>query len=136
MSAVVVNDQVDGQMVGHSPVNGLEEGEELLMAVPTLALRQHFARGHLQGGQQGCRTVTDIVMDDAFHSAQSQWQRCLSSLQCLDLCLLIYAEHDGVVQWIQVQTHNVLHLIHKGGSAETLKWRWRWGCTFNDWNHQ
>ena len=26
----------------------------------------------------------------------------LGSLQCLDLCLLIYTEHDGVIRWIQI----------------------------------
>ena len=29
--AGIIHHQMDGQMVGHSPVNGLEEGEEILM---------------------------------------------------------------------------------------------------------
>ena len=39
---------------------------------------------------------------NAFHSAQSQRQHRLGSLQCLDLCLLIYTEHDGVIRWFQI----------------------------------
>ena len=35
-------------MVGYSPVNVLQEGEELLVLVPLLALRQHFAGGRMQ----------------------------------------------------------------------------------------
>ena len=51
----------------------------------------------------------------------SQRQHRLRSLQCLDLRLLIYAEHDRMIRWIQVQTHNVLHLIHKEGIVGNLE---------------
>ena len=56
-------------------------------------------------------------MGHFFHIAQSQRQHGLGSLQCLDFGLLIYAEHHGVTRRSQVQTYNVMHLIH---------WNQRW----------
>ena len=52
-------------------------------------------------------------MIHSFHIAQSQRQHGSGSLQCLDLGLLIYAEHYGVIRRSQVQIYNVMHLIHK-----------------------
>jgi len=40
----------------------LEEGEELLVAVPVVAGVGHPAGGHLQGGEQGGGAVTDVVV--------------------------------------------------------------------------
>ena len=88
MSAVVINNEMNIQMVGYSPVNLLEEGEEFLVAVAVLALRQHFPRSYIQDSKQRCGAVTDIIMDHTFHSAQSQRYHGLGSLQCLELCLL------------------------------------------------
>ena len=91
------------------------------MAGAVLALRQDFPGDTIQDSKQGCRAVTDSIMSHPFHSAQSQRQHRLGSLQCLDLCLLVHAEHDGVIRWIQVRTHNVLHLIHKEGIVGDLE---------------
>ena len=60
-------------------------------------------------------------MGHAFHIAQSQWQHGLGSLQCLDLRLLIYPEHHGVTRRSQVQTYNVMHLIHKERIVRNLE---------------
>jgi len=65
-----------------------------------LALGQHFAGRYIQDGKQGCRAVTNIIMGHTFHMAQSQGYHGLDSLQCLDLHLLIYTEHDNMVWWI------------------------------------
>ena len=42
--------------------------------------------------------MTVIIMGYSFHIAQSQRQHGSGSLQCLDLRLLIYAEHHGVIR--------------------------------------
>ena len=80
MGAVVINHQMNIQVVRDTPVNMLEQGEEFLMAVPTLALRQHFPDGYIQSSKQCCRAVTDRVMGDAFPITRSQRQHRLGSL--------------------------------------------------------
>ena len=99
MGAVVINHQMNVQIVRHTPVNMLEQGEEFLMAVPTLALRQHFPGGYIQSSKQCCRTIMNSVVGNAFPITQSQRQHRLGSLHCLDLRLLIYTEHAGVIWW-------------------------------------
>ena len=80
----------------------LEEGKEFLVAVAAFALRQHFPGGTIQGGKQRCGAVTNRVMGHTFHSAQAQRQHRLGPLQCLDFCLLVYAEHDDMIRRPQV----------------------------------
>ena len=89
MGAIVINDQMGIQVVRHSPVNLLEEGEKLLVTVATLALGQHFARGYIQGSKQRCGAVMNVVRGHTFHTAQLQRQRWLGFLQSLDLHLLV-----------------------------------------------
>ena len=91
-----------------------------MAAVAALALRQYFSRGAILGSKQGCRAITDIVMGHTFHINKSQRQHGLDLLQCLNLCLLVHAEHDGVIRRSQVWTHTVLHLIHKTGIVGDL----------------
>ena len=66
MGAVIVDDEVDIEVRGHVGVDVLEEAEELLMTVPSLALGEHLASGHVEGGEEGGGAVTDVAMRDAF----------------------------------------------------------------------
>ena len=44
MGAVIVHDEVDIEVRGHVGVDVLQEAEELLMTVPSLALGEHLGR--------------------------------------------------------------------------------------------
>ncbi len=43
-------------------VDLLQELEELLMPVLAIAAADHFARGHIERGEQAGRAVADVVM--------------------------------------------------------------------------
>ena len=62
VGAVVVQYQVDLQPVGHFAVDGVEELDELGVAVPGKALADHCAGEHVQGGEQGRGAVAFVVM--------------------------------------------------------------------------
>src|SRR5204863_447151 len=59
---VVVADQVQVQLGGGVLVDGLEEPQELLMAVPPLVLADDLAGGDVQGGEQAGGAVPDVVV--------------------------------------------------------------------------
>ena len=71
MGAVIVHDEVDIEVRGHVGVDVLQEAEELLMTVPSLALGEHLAGGHVEGGEEGGGPVTDVAMRDAFDVSPS-----------------------------------------------------------------
>lgn len=58
MGSVVVDDDVDSLFRGHSGVNGIEEADELLMAMTLHALADHPAFEHVEGGKQGGDAMT------------------------------------------------------------------------------
>ena len=52
-------------------------------------------------------------MGDALHAAQAHGQSWLSSIQRLDLCLLIDAEHHRPVRRVQVRADDVPYLLNE-----------------------
>lgn len=120
MGAVVIDDQVQLQILGHLLVDAPQKAEELLMAMPWLALGDHRTGGHIEGSKQGGSAVADVVMGHALHVAQAHRQQWLGAIQSLDLRFLVNAEHDSVLGRIQVQADDVAHLLHKEGIGGEL----------------
>jgi hypothetical protein len=58
---VVVDDDVDGLLAGHSGVDDIEETDELLMAMTVHALADHTAFENVEGGKQVllCNATSD-----------------------------------------------------------------------------
>jgi hypothetical protein len=83
----------------------LQKTEELLVPVARSSLGEHPAVGDVEGGKQGCRTVSHIVMGDPFDIAQTQRQYRLAAFACLDLRFLVDAQHNGMIRRIEVEPH-------------------------------
>ncbi len=81
------------------------------MLLTALALRQHRAGGHIQGGEQGRGAVTHVIEGHPLDITQSHRQYRLGALQRLDLTLLIHAQHDGMVGRVEVELDNVAYLL-------------------------
>lgn len=89
------------------------EPQELLVAMPGLALGDHLAGGDIQRSKQGGGAVADVVMGDVLHVAQAHRQQRLGAVQCLDLRLLVNAEHHRLVGRVQLQAHDACDLLDK-----------------------
>ena len=74
MCGVIVHDQVNVQILGDIGVEIPQEAQELLVAVPHLALREHLPRGYVQRGEEGGRAVATVVMCDALDVSQTTGQ--------------------------------------------------------------
>ena len=123
MGAVIVDDEVDIEVPGHVGVDVLQEAQKLLMTMPRLALGEHLAGGHVEGGEEGGGAVTDVAMRDAFDVSEPKGQQRLGSLQRLGLALLIDAEHHRVVGWVEVESDDIVDLLDEeriGGELEVL----------------
>ena len=59
------------------------------MAVARFALGQHRSGGDVESGKQGRGAVSDIVVGDSFHIAESHGQNRLGAIQSLNLRLLV-----------------------------------------------
>ncbi len=83
--------------------------------------RDDLAVSHIERREQRDRAVMNVVVSDAFNIAQPHRQHGLRVLQCLDLALLIDAQHQRVIGWIQLQTGDIAHLLDEGWIVRQLE---------------
>ena len=121
MGGVIVDDQVQIEFRGHAGIEVVQEGEELLMAMARFALGDDLAGAGLEGGEQSRGAMPVVIVGLAFEVAQAHRQDRLGALQRLNLALFVHAEHQRLVRWIQIQSHNIAHLLHEERIARELE---------------
>src|ERR1700679_3940571 len=92
-------------------LDGIEELPEFRAAMPAMAFADDLSGFHIEGGEQGCRPVTRIVVSTPFQLSRSHWEQRLRAVQSLDLRLLVHAEHKSAVRRVQIQPHDIAHLL-------------------------
>ena len=110
VGAVVVEDGVDQLAGRHRRLDGVEEAQELLVAVPLHAAAQHRAVEHVQRGEQRGRAVALVVVGRGRRPALLHRQPGLGALEGLDLGFLVDREHDRVRRRVHVEPDHVAQL--------------------------
>jgi len=67
--------------------------------------------GGVQGGEQVRGAVADVVVGALLAAVEVDRQQRLGPVQCLDLGLLVDAEHDRPDGWVQVQADDIDDLV-------------------------
>ena len=75
----------------------------------------HFARGHVQRGEEIDRAMPQIVVRPSFGMADVHGQDRLCALEGLDLGFFVDREHDGIVRRMHVQPDHIANLRHQLG---------------------
>ena len=102
-----------GVLVDAVVVDPSQKAGGLQVPVPGLPLSDHRTGGHIQRGKQGNGDVSVAVVGDTLNVAQSHGQQRLRPVKSLNLHLLVYAEHESVLGWIEIQADDVANLLHK-----------------------
>lgn len=102
-------------LLGDVGVDQVEELDELLLAVPAVALADDLPGGPVQGREQRSRAVAGIVVGVPFRLARLQRQQRLGAVQRLDLGFLVHAQDEGTLRRAQVQADPVADLFHEPG---------------------
>ena len=71
--------------------------------------------------------MADIVVGDAFQITQPHGQHRLRPAEGLNLRFLVHGQHHGVIRRVQIEAHDVAHLLHEEGIGGELKALLRWG---------
>ena len=111
VSAVVVHHQellrflrrLDQEFPGEIPLH--------FVAMPFEALSYHSSLQDFQRREQSGRPIALVVMRHGAATTLLDGQTWLRAVQRLDLALFIYAQHDRLLGWIQVQTHHIRQLL-------------------------
>ena len=78
-----------------------------------LAFPNHLTRGHVQGREKRSGPVADVIVGLLLGETGPQGKHRPSVVQRLDLALLVHAQHYGVLGRVQIQTHNIAHLLYE-----------------------
>ncbi len=104
---VVVHHQMQAYLSGELLVEAAQKLQELLVAMPLIALSDHPSLQDLQSGEQRGRSVAFVVMRHGSAASLFHGQARLRAIQRLDLALFIHAEHDGLLRRIEIEAHHL-----------------------------
>jgi hypothetical protein len=108
---VVVEDGVDLLPAGTARLDGVEEADELLVAVPLHVAADDGAVEHVQRGEQRGGAVPLVVVGHRAGAALLHRQAGLGAVERLDLALLVDREHDGVRRRVDIEPDHVAQLL-------------------------
>jgi hypothetical protein len=121
VSGIVVDDGLH-QLAGRDRcLDGVEEADELLMAVALHAAADDAAVQHIECREQGGDAVADIVVRHGAAAPALERQARLGPVERLDLALFINRQHQGVRRRIDVEADDVSPLLGEvrvGGQLE------------------
>jgi len=76
-----------------------------------------MAVGDIQGGEQRRRAMAKRTVRHPFDIGQAKRQDRLGPFQCLDLALLIDAQHQCLVRRVEVEPDDVTDLLDNAAAA-------------------
>src|SRR5262249_52595834 len=114
VGGVVVDDDVDDLARRHLCLDGVEEADELLMAVALHTAADDLALEHVESGEERRRAVADVVVRHGFEASLLHRQARLGAVERLYLALLIDRQHDGVSWRIDVEADDLAELVGEG----------------------
>jgi hypothetical protein len=111
----IVNNEVKlaFSLIGELVVYTFQKGQEFLVAVALVASAQNSPSGCIVSGKQRKSPVTHIIVGLTLGQTRTQWQNGLAALQGLSLALLIDTKHNRFLGRIEIESHNIAHLLHK-----------------------
>src|SRR3970282_62231 len=107
VSSIVVHDQMQVDIGGGLGVYPVEESNELLMPMTRHAIADHFAVEHTESREQGGCAVALVIVCHRAAAALFERKTRLSSVESLDLALLVNREYQGLVRRLQIPNDNV-----------------------------
>src|ERR1019366_243343 len=105
----------------HVLFDGIEKSAELARAMTTMQLSQHAAAGHVESSEQNGGAVALVIVAAAFDLSGAHGQQRRGALQCLNLALLVHAQHQGTVGRMEVEADDVANFVDKQRVAAQLE---------------
>src|ERR1039457_4676977 len=96
VGGIVVEDDVDGLLGRNRFLDGVEEADELLVAMALHTPADHLTFEHVKGSKQRGGTVTLVVMGHGACAALLHRQAWLGTVQRLGLALLLAGQNHGL----------------------------------------
>src|SRR5208337_4212197 len=100
---IVIDDQMEIEMSGHSAVDLPQEPDEFFGAMARQTFADDGAGLHIERGEQRCCAVALVVVCHCGRTAPLHRQARLRAVERLDLAFLVDAEHQRLVRRVHVE---------------------------------
>src|SRR5215475_12012972 len=110
VGGIIVDDDMDGFLLGHPGLDDVQEADELLMAVALHALADDLALEDIESREQRGRAMTLVIMGHGAGASRLHRQARLGAIKGLDLALLIDRQDNGVVGRVDIEADDVMQL--------------------------
>lgn len=121
VGSIVVEDDMHGLARRNLCVDGIEEADELLMAMALHVPADDGAVEHIKGGEQGGCAVALVIVRHGAEPPLFHRQAGLGAVERLDLALLVNRQHDGVGRRIDIEADDVAQLVDEFGIVGELE---------------
>ena len=111
VGGVVVDDRMDQLAGRYLGLDGVEESDELLMAMALHVAADDVAFEDIEGGEQGCGAVAFVVVGHGAGASLLHGQSRLGAVEGLNLALLVDREDDGMSGRVDIEADNVPELV-------------------------
>lgn len=123
VGGIVVGDGMDRLSPRDLRLDGIEEANELLVAMTLHVAADYGSVEDIEGGEQCRRAVALVVVGHRSGASRLHGQARLATVERLDLALLVDREDDSLGGWIDVEADDVAQLGDEprvGGQLELL----------------
>ena len=121
MGGIVIDDRVDDFAGGDFAVYGIEEADELLMGMLLHAAANNGAVQDIKGSKERGRAVAFVVVGHGAGLPGLERQTRLSTIQSLDLGLLIDGKDQSVGRRVHVEADDILDFFGERGIIGSLE---------------
>lgn len=115
MRPIVVQNQMNLQINRNSHLYSVQKLSKFKGAMSPMALPDDLSRFHVEGGEERTGSMACVIMRSPLHPAWPHGQKWLRSVKRLNQRLLVHAQHQSSIRRVQIQPHNVSHLLDKKG---------------------
>jgi hypothetical protein len=102
VSRIIVYDQMEVEALGYITVHLPQKLQELFVPMSLKTRTNHRAVQNVQSREEGCRPVPHVIVSHGSATALFHWKPGLSSIQGLDLGLLINAQNQRFIRRIEI----------------------------------
>lgn len=103
VGGIVVEHEVNFKVRRNFSLDLTEEGKELLAAVARLHLSNDPSGGDIERGEERSRAMAEVIVAASLWLAGAKGQNGLSTLQRLDLTLLVDTKHQSVLRRVEIK---------------------------------
>ena len=107
MGTVVIQHHVQFHFGGKFRIQAFQEFKELLMTMSGVTLPYYFSLRQFKCGKERRGAIALVVMGHGAAAALFQRQSRLCAIQCLNLTLLVHAEHQCFLRRVEVKADHV-----------------------------